>query len=44
MDPQIYLEECKYKMKKKKMVKFINIELGLDDSDDSGDFISEQLY
>ena len=26
--PQVYLEECKYKIKKKKMTKFINTELG----------------
>ena len=25
--PQVYLEECKYKMKKTKMTKFINTEL-----------------
>ena len=25
--PQFYLEECKYKMKKAKMTKFINTEL-----------------
>ena len=25
--PQVYLEECKYKMKKTKMIKFINTEL-----------------
>ena len=25
--PQVYLEECKYKLKKAKMVKFINTEL-----------------
>ena len=35
--PQVYLEECKYKIKKKKMVKFIDTELDLDDSDDSND-------
>ena len=32
--PKIYLEECKYKIKEKKMVKFIDAELDLDDSDD----------
>ena len=26
--PQVYLEECNYKIKKKKMTKFINTELG----------------
>ena len=34
---QIYLEECKYKIKKKKMVKFIDAELDIDDSDDCHD-------
>ena len=33
--PGVYLEECKYKIKKKKIVKFIDAELDLDDSDDS---------
>ena len=33
----VYLEECKDKIKKKKMVKFIDVELDLDDSDDSND-------
>ena len=28
--PQVYLEECKYKIKKKKMSKFIDDELELD--------------
>ena len=34
---QVYLEQCKYKIKKKKMVNFIDVELDLDsnDSDDS---------
>ena len=27
--PQVYLEECKYKIKKKKMSKFIDSELDL---------------
>ena len=39
--PQVYLEECKYEIKKKKMARFIDVELDLDDSDDSGDFSSE---
>ena len=39
--PQVYLEECKYKIKKKKMTKFIAVELDLDDSDDSNDSNSE---
>ena len=33
--PQVYLEECKYKIKKTKMPKFIDIEL---ESDSSSDF------
>ena len=28
--PQVYLEECKYKIKKKKMSRFIDVELELD--------------
>ena len=31
--PQVYLEECKYEIKKKKMIKFIYPNLNLDDSD-----------
>ena len=31
---QVYLEECKYEKKKKKMTRFIDVELDLDDSDD----------
>ena len=33
--PQVYLEECKYKIKKIQMSRFINAEL--DSDDDSGD-------
>ena len=33
--PQVYLEEYKYKIEKKKMIKFINTELDLNDSDNS---------
>ena len=33
--PQVYLQECRYEIKKKKMVKFIDAELDLDDFDDS---------
>ena len=32
---QVYSKECKYHIKKKKMTRFIDIELHLDDSDDS---------
>ena len=35
--PQVYLEECKYKTKNKKIVKFIDAELDLIDFDDSDD-------
>ena len=40
--PQVYLEECRYKIKEKKMTKFIEAELELDDSDDFDYFNSEQ--
>ena len=33
--PQVYLEECKYKIKKKKMPEIIDVELELDSSSDS---------
>ena len=33
--PQVYLEECRFKIKKKKMFKFIDDELELDSSYDS---------
>ena len=33
--PQVYLEECKYKIKKIQMPRFINTELKLDSSDSS---------
>ena len=35
--PQVYLEQCKYKEKKRKLVDFVDTELDLDseDSDDS---------
>ena len=34
--PQAYLEECKYKLKKRKLVSFIDTEL-IDDSDSNND-------
>ena len=34
MYPQAYLEECKYKLKKRKLVSFIDSEIIDDDSDD----------
>ena len=33
--PQVYLEECKYKIKKIQMSRFINTELDLDSDSDS---------
>ena len=30
---QVYLEQCKYKLKKRKPVNFINTEVGLSDSE-----------
>ena len=35
--PQAYLEECKYKLKKRKIVSFINSEIIDDDSDNDDD-------
>ena len=35
--PQAYLEQCKYKLKKRKHVNFIDLEIIDDDSDDSYD-------
>ena len=34
--PQAYLEECKYKLKKRKLVSFIDSEIIYDDSNDDG--------
>ena len=42
--PQVYLEECRYEIKKKKMVKFIDVELDRQDSDDrSSEFLNLDL-
>ena len=42
--PQVYLEECKYKIKKIQMSRFINTELELDsDSDLDSESDSEEL-
>ena len=38
--PQAYLEECKYKLKKRKMVSFIDSEIIDDDSDEYNDYDS----
>ena len=35
--PQVYLEECKYKIKKRQMPTFINTELGSDSESDTND-------
>ena len=44
--PQVYLEECKYKIKKMQMSRFINAELELDsDSDlDSEELMTKLKY
>ena len=40
--PQSYLEECKYKLKKRKLVSFIDSEIiDDDDSDDDNDYDSD---
>ena len=41
--PQVYLEECKYKIKKIQMSRFINAELK-SDSSDSSDSEAESEY
>ena len=33
--PQVYLEECRYKINNKMMTRLNDVELDLDDSDDS---------
>ena len=35
--PQVYLEECKYEIKKKKMTKFIDVDVDVNDFDDFND-------
>ena len=37
MYPQVYLEECRYKLKKRKLVSFIDSEIIDDDSDSNID-------
>ena len=39
--PQAYLEQCKYKLKKRKLVDFIDSEIIDDDTDDSYDSDNE---
>ena len=41
--PQAYLEECKYKLKKRKLVSFIDSEI-IDDSDSDNDFSVSDSY
>ena len=42
--PQAYLEECKYKLKKRKLVSFIDSEIIDDDSDSDNDFSVPDSY
>ena len=42
--PQAYLEECKYKLKKRKFVSFIDSEIIDDDSDDGYDIDNENNF
>ena len=39
--PQAYLEQCKYKLKKRKSINFIDLEIIDDDTDDSYDSNNE---
>ena len=39
--PQVYLEECKYRVKKMQMSRFINTELKLDSDSDLSDLEAE---
>ena len=39
--PQAYLEECKYKLKKRKIVSFIDYEIIDDDSDEDNGYDSD---
>ena len=41
--PQAYLEQCKYKLKKRKPVNFIDLEI-IDESDDENDDNSDAGY
>ena len=43
--PQAYLEQCKYKLKKRRPVNFIDLEIiGDDDEDDSYDSVNKNDY
>ena len=41
--PQVYLEECKYKAKKKQMFRFINTELKSDSGSSDSDLDSKKM-
>ena len=41
--PQAYLEQCKYKLKKRKPVSFIDFEIIDNDSDDDDNDINDEL-
>ena len=41
--PQAYLEECKYKLKKRKLVSFIDYEI-IDDNSDDDEIIDDDGY
>ena len=41
--PQVYLEECKYRIKKTQMPKFINTELKSDSESSDSDLDSEKI-
>ena len=42
--PQVYVGECEYEIKKKKMSRFIDIELDLNDLDDSNYSKKKNLF
>ena len=42
--PQVYSEECKYKIKKTQMSRFIDAELKSDSDDDSDSDSADDLY
>ena len=41
--PQVYLEECKYRLKKIQITRFINTELRSDSNSNSSDLDSEKV-
>ena len=42
--PQAYLEECKYKLKKRKLVSFVDSEIIDDDDSDDDEIIDDDGY